>query len=139
MPRRHHNGGDKQISSYRRTAMFRFDRFASWAFTSVGIALIGAGILVVPSNALANAGSDCITSGGCSGFSGAWLGFCVQGCCQQSGDGSCCDEACTGDSNYTACYQACESSLVPCTANDTTCTTNTTPCTCPSSPTIWCP
>jgi hypothetical protein len=87
--------------------MFQMDRITSWFLTCVGIVLLGAGILVVPSNAFANAGTDCVSSGGCSLFTGTALGNCVAACCAGSSDPDCCSEACTGDMDYTDCMNAC--------------------------------
>jgi hypothetical protein len=105
--------------------MARLESTANWFFVCLGIVMLGAGILVVPSNAFADAGGDCITSEGCTGLSGTALGSCVGTCCAGSSDSNCCKEACTiqtegGPVVDSNCYSACLSSY-NCHSDDADC------------------
>ena len=84
--------------------MSRLPIFASWLLASVGMVLIAGGLLAVPGNAFADAGSDCVSQMGCMGLSGSDLGMCVETCCASSTDPNCCSEACGGD---TDCANTC--------------------------------
>jgi hypothetical protein len=79
----------------------------SWFLSCLGIVMVGAAILVVPSNALADTGSNCIMTQGCTGLTGTALGNCVAPCCAVSGDPSCCSEACGSSDPNDPCYSAC--------------------------------
>jgi hypothetical protein len=119
--------------------MARLESMANWFFVCLGIVLLGAGILVVPSNAFADAGGDCITSNKCSGETGFLLGACVGSCCAGSSDSQCCTEACTINGVLDkSCADEC-AAFVTCNSTDPNCAGNFAPCTCPDSPRIWCP
>lgn len=91
--------------------MARLEALAAWFFSCLGIVLLGVSILVVPANAFADAGSDCINL--CTVECGAdknCYNSCVGGCCATACSGDpvcgeqCCNAACMGD---PTCLNAC--------------------------------
>jgi hypothetical protein len=91
--------------------MARLEALAAWFFSCLGIVLLGVSILVVPANAFADAGSDCINL--CTVECGAdknCYNSCVGGCCATACSGDpvcgeqCCNAACMGD---PTCMNAC--------------------------------
>ncbi len=92
--------------------MARLQAWAAWFFSCLGIVLLGGSILVVPTNAFADAGGDCASI--CKelydpGTTDYYQ--CLGGCCGYtcSGDGTCesdcCASACGGNGNL--CFQGC--------------------------------
>jgi len=115
--------------------MGRIESTANWFFVFLGIALLSAGILVVPGDVFASTGTACASSSGCSGVSGSAYYACLGECCQQAwgtdlvSSQACCGDACgltigcdsvcnasaaisvcisnvDGDNNYLGCYMA---------------------------------
>lgn len=125
--------------------MIQLRTMTSWFLGSLGMVMIGVAVVVTPSNAFADAGSDCVSNNNCSLLSGVALGNCVGPCCANSTDPNCCSEACNGDPD---CLSSCQSfyaapcngmmcssfcytfQLPPCTPNTSFCmqTTDKTSC-----------
>ena len=91
--------------------MTRIEAMAAWFFTSLGIALLAASIVVVPADAFADGGGDCASA--CSSQCGSdeeCFNICVGQCCAAScsGEGACqqecCEIACDFDGD---CWNVC--------------------------------
>jgi hypothetical protein len=132
--------------------MTQRERTAGWLLSCLGVVLIAAGILVVPSNAFADAGTYC--KGQCNGLSGSALANCLGACCNygcpgdQTCDTNCCKYGCGSDTTclatctsywgtYSSCPPPLNSNTCPSAPNKTmclptTCSTKTRTCKC-----IW--
>jgi hypothetical protein len=88
------------------------EKIGAWFFSCLGIVMVAFGILVVPANALADAGSDCTYSCGVNYTPGTTDYYkCLGGCCNDAcyGDptcaSNCCNSACGSDPSCSAtCY-----------------------------------
>src|SRR5947209_3182728 len=90
--------------------MTRLEAVAAWFFSCLGVALLGASVLVVPATAFADAGSyECSA---CNIYTPGTQQYidCMTNCCNSAcqGDpscvGSCCKDYCGSDTN---CLSAC--------------------------------
>jgi hypothetical protein len=129
--------------------MKRFEEWASWFFTCLGVVMVAASILVVPQEAFAYSGecASCASSPDPAACGGSWAS---SNCGDQSCVISCCLDACAMD---PMCYSNCDvqGSLVNCAAErckkdggchpdcagqlcstkNTRCVSNTKGCICP--------
>jgi hypothetical protein len=93
--------------------MAKLEAFLAWFFTSLGIALVGFAILIVPPDAFANHYTG-ICQGTCKDQTGEDYINCIADCCKNKSGCSdakcmseCCDQECQGDSLCQAnCCQA---------------------------------
>jgi hypothetical protein len=89
--------------------MVRLEAAVAWCFSCLGVVLLGVSILVVPSHAFADSGSECAET--CKNYKGtSGYGTCVGGCCSSkcSGDPVCGEECClVACGSDSTCFDTC--------------------------------
>ena len=97
--------------------MRRVEAVTAWTFTSLGVALLGLSILVVPSRAFGYT-SECTPCPGSIDPVGCSIKCCQTNCGNPTCMDQCCKDACGGD---TDCYQNCQAGKQVCVPRSVKC------------------